>query len=265
MTVTTKNCNEKTLEMLEQLVLRFKLNSNEELPPKRRFLNAPCAKFSFEKLSLKNCENEYKYMNLEEANKEIQRLKKELDSAIDRTEFFLKNSQVSEIFYLEKGKTPFNDARVCISQMKKKEALTNLWIKSIFKDIRHLQSNNVGVVGEKLISDLCERCGISASIDGSKTKMNEIGDGLIHGKSIEIKTSSMGSGKNKNNNNFQHELGEYPWLAEFLCFVDFSPNNQIYITIMKNWSEQEYRDCVKAKPYFPNQLAFLIHLMLKYL
>lgn len=74
---------------------------------------------------------------------------------------------------------------------------------------------------------------IKSEIDGSKTKSTGMGDGLIKGRSVEIKTARLGAFDSKT---FQHELGENPWLSDYLIFLDISPN-KFYLTIFPNFSE----------------------------
>ena len=72
--------------------------------------------------------------------------------------------------------------------------------------------------------------------------------------SNEIKTATLGNGGSKS---FQHELGEFPWKANYMTFIDFSPN-VIYLTIFKNWPEEYYKESgldksKKCEPYFPTK------------
>jgi hypothetical protein len=36
---------------------------------------------------------------------------------------------------------------------------------------------------------------------------------------------------------FQHELGEHPWDAEFIAFVDISPTS-VYLSLFPNFTEE---------------------------
>lgn len=128
--------------------------------------------------------------------------------------------------------------------------VNDIWRDSIYKDIVKLQSNNVGNVGETFIQMICNYCNINANIDGLKTKAlgGGIGDGNINNKSIEIKTSYRGS----ITSTFQHELGETPWKAEIMLFIDISPDC-IYITIFNNFTEELYKSGNKCIPYFPTK------------
>jgi hypothetical protein len=141
-----------------------------------------------------------------------------------------------------------------IKIQKEKEDNLDIWKNSIYKDIAKLESNNVGIVGESLIQNICKSCDIISDIDGAKTKEvggGKNGDGSIKNKSVEIKTARLGT--SKSSPSFQHELGEHPWNSEYMIFIDISPND-IYITIFKNFSEQSYTGkdflCV---PYFPTK------------
>ena len=169
--------------------------------------------------------------------------------------------QLAELFYgikpkkREKG-SPISCAIECIEYQKKKEETKDVWEKSIFIDITKLESNNVGEVGETLLEKFCKTTGIDSSIDGTKTKKKGggAGDGEIKNKTNEIKTARLGNGGSKS---FQHELGEYPWKADYMTFIDFS-TNCIYLTIFKNWSEEFYKESgmdksKKCTPYFPTK------------
>jgi len=118
-------------------------------------------------------------------------------------------------------------------------------------NIKKLQSNNVGIVGETFIQKICDKCDIKAVIDGIKTKKigGGSGDGIILDKTVEIKTAHQGS----KNTSFQHELGEIPWIADIIIFIDISPNF-IYLTIFNNFSEEIYKNNIKCKPYFPSKI-----------
>ena len=128
-----------------------------------------------------------------------------------------------------------------------KENKNNIWNDSIYKDIIKLQSNNVG---ETFIQKICSYCNINANINGLKTKAlgGGCGDGFINNKSVEIKTSYRGCIYPT----FQHELGETPWKAEIILFIDIAPDC-IYITIFNNFTEEFYKSGNKCIPYFPSK------------
>ena len=156
----------------------------------------------------------------------------------------------------EEKDSPISCAIECIDFQKKKEESKDVWEDSVFNDITKLESNNVGGAGETLLEKFCKKTGIESSIDGTKTKQKGggAGDGSIKNKTIEIKTARLGNGGSKS---FQHELGEYPWKAEYMTFIDVSPKS-IYLTIFKNFSEEFYKESgmdksKKCKPYFPTK------------
>lgn len=122
----------------------------------------------------------------------------------------------------------------------------NIWSCSKFAQLHTLQSNNVGKVGEKFVERLLVSSGIEATVDGTKTKKigGGAGDGLILDKSIEIKTAQLGT----NNPSFQHELGEKPWNADYMIFLDITPDFA-YLTIFKNFTEEFYKSGKKAEPF----------------
>lgn len=131
----------------------------------------------------------------------------------------------------------------------------NIWANSKWKNISNLENDDVGKVGEQIVGSICNSAGIESNIDGSKTKQvgGGEGDGTIKGKTIEIKTARLGS----TNNSFQHELGEVPWKADFMVFLDISPG-KMYITIFPNFTEEFYKksgedSSVKCEPYFPTK------------
>ena len=127
----------------------------------------------------------------------------------------------------------------------------NIWQDSPWKYIAKLENDYVGKVGESFIQSLCDSANIPASIDGLKTKCvgGGQGDGTIKGFSVEIKTARLGTSKSAT---FQHELGEKPWLSNFMIFVDIAPDT-FYITIMPNFTEEQYKSGAKCEPYFPTK------------
>ena len=144
---------------------------------------------------------------------------------------------------------PHDIAISIINKQKEKEENNNIWKNSKFQDLVKLQSNNVGIVGEELINNLCKLANILANLNGVKTKQigGGNGDGEIMGKTVEIKTAMQGS----KTTSFQHELGEVPWKANYMLFNDFAPNC-IYITIFQNIDEHTYKNDKKI-PCFPTK------------
>jgi len=127
-----------------------------------------------------------------------------------------------------------------IEQQKKKEADKNIWRNSMWKDIATLESNNVGIVGEQFVQRLCNECNIPAVIDGATTKElgGGAGDGTINNRTVEIKCARLGTSSSRT---FQHELGEKPWIANYMLFIDIAPD-KFYLTIMPNMTEQQYKN-----------------------
>lgn len=134
-----------------------------------------------------------------------------------------------------------------IRAQKEKEKDHDIWENSLYKDVATLESNNVGNVGERLLEAICNEAGIPAKCDGSKTKQlgGGAGDGEILGKTIEIKTARQGAGTPS----FQHEMGEKPWNADAMAFVDISPDCY-YLTIFKNFDETTYKSNAKLPCIF---------------
>ena len=131
-----------------------------------------------------------------------------------------------------------------INKKYEKKRKRDIWEDSQWKNISNLENDDVGGVGEEIISDLCSRAGIICEIDGKKTKQSGggKGDGTISGETCEIKTARLGS----SGNSFQHELGEVPWNADFMIFLDITPN-KMYVTIFKNFTKEFYKKSGKDK------------------
>lgn len=145
---------------------------------------------------------------------------------------------------------PHNTLIAIIAEQKAKEEKKDIWANSPYKDLVKLQSNNAGIVGETLVNRICSDTGLDACCDGSKTKQvgGGEGDGKVLGQTVEIKTAHQGSGSPT----FQHEMGEVPWKAKYIIFVDISPD-AIYLTIFPNFSEEIYKSG-KQLPYcFPTK------------
>lgn len=145
--------------------------------------------------------------------------------------------------------TPTTALLNIINEQREKEKRLDIWKNSVYKFLPNLQSNNIGNVGEMFIGKICEVERISSDIDGTKTKKvgGGDGDGIINGRTIEIKTAHCGG-----NISFQHELGEFPWHADYMTFIDVDPTC-VYLTIFRNFTEQQYKDCVRCEPYFPSR------------
>ena len=136
-----------------------------------------------------------------------------------------------------------------------KKIKRNIWEDSKWKHIAELENDDVGKVGEETIQRLCKDAGVLSEINGLKTKElgGGNGDGCINGKSVEIKTARLGS----TGSSFQHELGECPWNADYMMFIDIGPSD-IYITLFPNFSEEFYKksgtdSSIKCGPYFPTK------------
>jgi len=124
-----------------------------------------------------------------------------------------------------------------------------------WKNISELENDDVGGVGEEIMNELCKKSQIVSEIDGTKTKQvgGGIGDGTINCETCEIKTARLGS----SGSSFQHELGEVPWKAKYMIFLDISPK-KMYITIFPNFTEEFYKksgvdSSNKCYPYFPTK------------
>jgi hypothetical protein len=147
------------------------------------------------------------------------------------------------------------NATILINKKHENKQNRDIWGDSKWKNISGLENDDVGGVGEEIIDSFCQKASIISEIDGKKTKKvgGGIGDGKIKGRTCEIKTARLGC----SGDSFQHELGEVPWKAEFMVFLDIEPN-KMYITIFKNFSEKFYKksgsdNSVKCIPCFPTK------------
>jgi hypothetical protein len=145
--------------------------------------------------------------------------------------------------------TPHTALVSFINTAVERERMQDIWGNSPFRLIKTLRPNNVGMVGEKWLGHVCNMCNIPAQIDGTLTKQRGggTGDGTIRGHTIEIKTACLGINKE-----FQHELAEDPWKADYLVFIDIAPEC-FYLTIIPNFSEELYKSGNKCKPFFPTK------------
>ena len=142
-----------------------------------------------------------------------------------------------------------------INQKYEKKQKRDIWDNSKWKNISELENDDVGGVGEEIIHEFCKKAQIVSDIDGTKTKQKGggIGDGKIKGATCEIKTARLGSSEIS----FQHELGEVPWNAKYMIFLDIAPE-KMYITIFPNFTEEFYKksgvdSSCKCSPYFPTK------------
>jgi hypothetical protein len=131
----------------------------------------------------------------------------------------------------------------------------DIWKDSEWEHIANLGNDDVGNVGENTIQEWCQSAGVKSNINGRKNKKKGggNGDGTIRDKSVEIKTSRL----NSSGDSFQHELGETPWLADYMIFLDIAPH-VIYLTIFPNFTEEYYKlsgtnSTVKCAPVFPTR------------
>ena len=169
------------------------------------------------------------------------------ESTTNKTENNDKYNQVSNSF------TTLATDLINKKHMQKQKR--DIWGNSEWKNISELENDDVGGVGEEIINELCKKSQIVSEIDGTKTKQagGGLGDGTINGETCEIKTARLGS----SGSSFQHELGEVPWKAKFMIFLDIAPK-KMYITIFPNFIEEFYKksgvdNSYKCSPYFPTK------------
>jgi len=179
------------------------------------------------------------------------------------TDKIIKNVIYDSISKIEKSfsllsiekKSFFSIVTEIINKKYEKKQKRNIWGNSRWKNISSMENDDVGKVGEEIINNFCLLAGIDAGINGIKTKTlgGGEGDGKINSKTVEIKTARLGS----NGTTFQHELGEVPWKAEYMLFLDIAPD-KMYITIFKNFTSEFYKksgsdSSHKCVPYFPSK------------
>jgi hypothetical protein len=146
-----------------------------------------------------------------------------------------------------------------VDEKNKQVEKRDIWKNSKWAHIGKFGNDDSGKVGESIVQGLCNAIKIESNINGIKTKQygGGNGDGYIKGKTVEIKTAKQGNKtkSGKSNNNFQHELGENPWNAEYMLFLDITPE-YFYITLFKNFTEEFYKSNSKCEPYFPTKTMF---------
>lgn len=175
-----------------------------------------------------------------------------MEQNIDKEYFIIKIQKWYKKYI--KNKNFINIACNIIQNTYEKKEKRNIWQNCKWKFIAELENDDVGKTGEKIIQMFCFYSNIESKIDGIETKkLCKSGDGIINGKSVEIKTARLGS----SGLSFQHELGEEPWKSEFMLFLDISPN-KMYITIFPNFTEDFYKKSgndnkIKCNPYFSSK------------
>ena len=126
-----------------------------------------------------------------------------------------------------------------LENCRRKAEEEDIWKTSKFRSISKLGCDRVGKAGEQIVSKLLEISEIPSNINGIETKMvgGGSGDGWIFKESetVEIKTARQGN----KGETFQHELGEVPWKAKNMMFLDFTPD-KIYMTIFPNFTREFY-------------------------
>lgn len=170
-------------------------------------------------------------------------------AAPDINNFAVKNEKEDTTSYIKL-------ATNLINKKYEKKQKRDIWSESEMKNISKLENDDIGKVGEEIINSFCNKANINSNIDGTKTKQigGGIGDGKINGKTCEIKTAKLGS----TGDSFQHELGEVPWRADYMIFLDITPYGRMYITIFENFTEDFYKksgtdNTIKCTPYFPTK------------
>ena len=200
------------------------------------------------KLELKNNE-------LDELKLLIKSKEREIENIKVKSLSYTNNQTAKNDKYNEESNSFTTLATNLINNKHTQKQKRNIWGNSEWKNISDLENDDVGGVGEEIIDKFCKKAQIVSEIDGTKTKQvgGGIGDGKIKGKTIEIKTARLGS----SGSSFQHELGELPWKAKYMIFLDISPE-KMYITVFKNFSEEFYKksgldNTNKCCPYFPTK------------
>lgn len=162
------------------------------------------------------------------------------------TKYNFKIKYYKKIFHFSKT-IEFNKLFIdSIKKVNQKELSKNIWKNSPFKLFKELSIDGKGEVGEIFINEIFNHLNLKCEIMNKKS-LGKCFDALINNKKIEIKTSSLGFTQS-----FQHELGEKPWMADYMLFIDIGLDC-IYITLFKNFSEYIYKNKKKLIPIFSNK------------
>ena len=141
-----------------------------------------------------------------------------------------------------------------IYDQKKKR---NIWENSKWSHIAELENDDVGKAGERIIAEFCNRGNIPSEIDGIKTKElgGGVGDGVINGKTVEIKTALPWLQQQF----ISTRTGRMSWVADYMIFLDIAPE-KMYLTIFKNFTEEFYKEMRLIKEVcalLPNKVNLL--------
>ena len=100
---------------------------------------------------------------------------------------------------------------------------------SKFLGIRMLSNDLTGDIGEILLRDIFKECGYNVDFERGKTSDDKDWDIIINGKTIEVKTATMGHKART----FQHEKFFRNRNYDIIWFIDFAPDD-IYMLIANN-------------------------------
>lgn len=126
-----------------------------------------------------------------------------------------------------------------IAEIKQKDK--HGWQSGVYHEIRYLQADKRGDVGERFIVKLLKEMGIKNVKHTSATDPeNKHWDITADGITIEVKTATIGMSKST----FQHENLEKNRGCDMYIFCDITPND-VYITCLAkqemNWKDMHHR------------------------
>lgn len=117
------------------------------------------------------------------------------------------------------------------------------WANTQFAAINELKPDYSGKVGERLLAELCKRCGIDhLYVDNDKNSKDGTYDIIILGKKIEVKTARLGV-----QNGFQHE-NLHADGCDFHIFVDVKPE-EFYLTVLPKFDVKFKHPVLGRKPH----------------
>lgn len=144
----------------------------------------------------------------------------------------------------EKEITPHGILIECGEREYEKENTNNKWIGKDFYKISTLKSNNVGNVGENLLTNICKYGKIDVSYEGTKNKDATDGtyDVKINNKRCEIKTARIGL-----SDTFQHESLRNEG-CDYYVFVNIL-HEYAYITILPKFNLETTNEIMKVRAH----------------
>ncbi len=123
------------------------------------------------------------------------------------------------------------------SLLKNRKDKKNNWASGgKYLNIKVLNNDDTGEVGELLLYKIFKKCGYKVDYEKAITSDNKHWDIVIDDIKIEVKTATIGS----SSNTFQHEKFFQNRNYDALMFLDFTPND-LYVVIARkqdiNWNK----------------------------